>query len=227
MMQRTLILLTLLTASAVEAQVPARPDAQQPVGENLQVPPDWQVRLDTPDPAVVVGADAEAADIFFVSMTPGWHITTGPRAIFYHLGSSAAGDYHAEAKIHLFDPGERREAFGLFIGGQDLDGEKPSYDYFVIRNSGEFLLKRRSGAETSDLHPWTAHEAIVTYGPETEGTATNVLGVTVAGDDVSFLVNGQEVARLPRAKVATDGLLGFRVNHHLNLHISTLAVEAR
>jgi len=171
MMRRALILLILLTASAVEAQVPARPDAQRPVGKNLQVPPDWQVRLDAPDPAVVVGADAEAADIFFVSMTPGWHITTGPGAIFYHPGSTAAGDYHAEAKIHLFDPGARREAFGLM--------------------------------------------------------ATNVLGVTVAGDEVSFLVNGQEVARLPRLQVATDGLFGFRVNHHLNLHISTLAVEPR
>jgi hypothetical protein len=226
-MRQVLILLTLLTAGAAAAEAPARPDAQQPVGENLQVPPDWHVRLDAPDPAVVVGADAETADIRFVSMTPGWHITTGPRAIFYHPGSSASGDYHAEAKIHLFDPGERREAFGLFIGGRDLDGEEPSYDYFVIRNNGEFLIKRRVGDETSELLPWTAHEAIVAYGPETEGTATNVLGLTVAGDTVSFLVNGQEVARLPRSQVATDGLLGFRVNHHLNLHVSTLVVEAR
>ena len=225
-MKTALVLLSVLVSPLAAADTPARPDPQHPVGDNLQVPPDWNVRLDSPDPAVTVGADAETADIFFVSMTPGWHITTGPRAIFHHPGSIAQGQYRAEAKIHLFDPGERREAIGLFIGGRDLEGAEPSYDYFVIRNSGEFLIKRRAGAETSELHPWTPHAAIVTHGPETEGTATNVLGVSVEAETVRFLINAQEVARLPRSAVQTDGLVGFRVNHHLNLHISTLTVEA-
>ncbi len=141
-MTRTLILLALLNSSLAAADTPARPDPENPVGENLQVPPDWSVRLDDPRAEAVIGADAETADIFFVSMTPGWHVTTGPRAIFHHPGSSATGDYFAESKIHLFDPGERREAFGLFFGGRDLDGAARAYEYFVIRNSGEFLIKR-------------------------------------------------------------------------------------
>jgi len=37
-------------------------------------------------------------------------------------------------------------------------------------------------------------------------------------------VNGQEVATLPRADLAVDGVVGIRVNHALNLHVSRLEV---
>ena len=229
-MRRSLLacVLALVPMLSLAQEGAPRPDPQSPVGENLQVPPDWSVRLDKPDPAFELTADGKGAGksaIYFVSMTPGWHITTGPRAIFYHPGSSASGDFHAESQIHLFDPGERREAFGIFFGGRDLDTDSLEYDYFLLRNSGEFLIKSRRGDETSVIRDWTPHDSIVTYGPETEGTATNVLGITVAGDSVRFLVNGETVAEVARDEVSTDGLLGFRVNHHLNLHISTLTVE--
>lgn len=223
----TILLLAPLAAPAL-AQEPARPDPQNPVGENLQVPPDWHVRLDKADPAVAITADREAShdDIFFVAMTPGWHITTGPRAVFWHPGSTAGGDFRAEAKIHLFPPGERNEAYGLFFGGSGLDGDAPAYDYFVLRNSGEYLIKRRRGEATEVIHEWTPHAAIIRHTPETEGTATNTLAVVALGDQVSFEVNGVTVAQLSRADVVTEGLVGLRVNHHLNLHVSTLSVES-
>lgn len=229
-MHRTLTALLLLAASAtfVTAQEIARPDPENPVGENLTVPPDWSVRLDKPDAEVEITADREAShdDIFFVSMTPGWHVTTGPRAIFWHPGSTAAGDYRAEAAIHLFPPGERNEAYGLFFGGSGLDGDDVAYDYFVVRNSGEYLIKRRRGEETEVIRDWTAHEAIVRHTPETQGTATNTLAVVALGNEVAFEVNGVTVTKLTRADVVADGLVGFRVNHHLNLHISTLSVQS-
>ena len=172
-----------------------------------------------------MGADS-TADIYFVNMMPGWHITTGPAAILYHPGSTAEGEWSAEAKIHLFDPGDRREAFGLIFGGRDLAGEGQSYDYFVIRRTGEFLVKRRTGAETSVIVPWTAHDAIVAYGPETEGAVANTLAVKVDDDEVIFTINGVEVTRLPRAGVNTDGVVGLRINHGLNVHVETFSVTS-
>lgn len=223
-----LLLVGLPLAAPLAAQdvdhTTVRPDPLTPQGENLQTPVAWTVRPDTPAPDLVVGADQETADIWFVNMTPGWHVTTGPAAIFYHPASTAEGTYTAHAKIHLFDPEGRREAFGLFVGGRDLATDAIAYDYFVIRNSGEFLIKRRTGAETSVLVPWTAHEAIATFGPETESSVPNVLAVEVTGDDVLFRVNGVEVARLPRAEVRTDGVVGLRINHALNVHVEDLRV---
>jgi hypothetical protein len=175
---------------------------------------------------ITADADADHEDIYFVAMTPGWHITTGPRAIFWHPGSTARGDFRAAAKIHLFEPGERNEAYGLFFGGGGLDGDTPAYDYFVLRNSGEFLIKRRRGEATEVIRDWAPHEAIVRHTPETEGTAINTLAIVALGNEVSFEVNGVTVAELTRADVTTDGLLGLRVNHHLNLHVATLSVES-
>ena len=202
-----------------------RPDPNNPDGENLTTPPSWNVRLDRPQDGVVIGADKESADIWFVNMTPGWHITTGPAAIFYHPASTAEGTYRAETTIHLFDPKGRNEAYGLFFGGQNLDAADIAYDYFLLRNSGQFLIKRRTGSGTSTIKGWTAHDAVATYGPGTEDSVPNTLAVEVGADDVGFFVNAQEVARLPRSEVHTNGVVGLRINHGLDVHIGGFSVS--
>jgi len=229
----SLLLLTGLAASEspgqdtdlLERALATRPEPETPVGKNFETPPGWSVRLDQPDESVTVGS-TEDADIFFVSMTPGWHITTGPRAIFYHPASTAEGSFRARAAFFLFPPGERNEAFGLFIGGRNLDQDDQEYLYFLIRRSGEFLLKKRKGNDTEEVHPWSADDAIVPYTSETEGTVHNVLEVVAGESELTFLVNGTEVASIRRAGLPVDGIVGLRVNHALNLHVDDLAVEA-
>lgn len=220
-MKRALFTVTLLF---LPFAVMAQPDPATPDGENLMVPESWQVRLDRPNPDVVIGADGESADIFFVNMTPGWHITTGPAAIFYHPELTAEGSYTMEATIHLFDPGERREAYGVFMGGQNLDGDEIVYDYFLLRNTGEFLLKRRSGSETSIIQDWTASDAVNTFGPDTGSSVENHLRVDVHEETVTFSVNGTEVASTSRDQIMTDGIAGLRINHALNVHVSDVKV---
>ncbi len=202
----------------------AQPDPATPDGENLMVPESWKVRLDRPNLDIVIGAEADSSDIFFVNMTPGWHITTGPAAIFYHPDMVAKKNYTLESTMYLFDPGERREAYGMFMGGQDMEGDDIVYDYFLLRNSGEFLIKRRTGSETSILQDWTASEAVNMFGPDTESSVENRLRVDVGEQEVAFSVNGTEVASVPRDQVMTDGIAGLRINHALNVHVSDLKV---
>ena len=201
----------------------AQPDPEKPEGENLTTPPTWVVRTDTEMPDLVVGAEQDSVDIFFVNMTPGWHITTGPAAIFYHPYSIADGWYRLNATIHLFDPGDRREAYGVFFAGDKLDTGEISYDYFLLRNTGEFLIKRRTGEETVTINNWTAHEAIKKFGPETESSVENKLSVINGPVDVIFRVNDEIVARLPHGEVNTQGVYGLRINHALNVHVSDLS----
>ncbi len=203
-----------------------RPDAKNPVGPNLEVPPAWKVRLDAPDASVTVGKD-ESFDIRFVTMTPGWHVTTGPRAIFYHPASTARGEFTARVGIYLFPPGKRNEAYGMFIGGKALEAPEQSYTYFLVRRSGEFLIKRRAGDKTEVLHPWTRHDAVTPYLDDTEGTIHNVLEINAGPTEVAFLVNGKEVARRSRAEIDVEGLVGLRINHALNLHVDELTVDMR
>ena len=102
-------------------------------------PADWKVRFDRP---------ASDSDLYFVDMPPGWHITTGPSCILYNPANTVSGSFRVDAKIFLF-PGDRREGFGIFVGGADLDNENQSYLYFLIRKDGRYLVKRRTGSETA------------------------------------------------------------------------------
>ena len=201
-----------LFSAVVLAAVLAAPSVAQ--DDELTRPSDWQVRFDNP---------AADADIYFVDMPPGWHITTGPSGILYNPATTATAPYRIESEIFLF-PAERREGFGIIFGGTDLAGDGQSYTYFLIRKDGQFIIKQRRGSETSTHVPWTAHEAVVPHDGG-EGTAKNVLAVTAGETDVVLAVNGQEVARLERGSVATDGVVGLRVNHRLNIHVASLNVE--
>jgi hypothetical protein len=168
------------------------------------------------------------AEISFVTMRPGWHITTGPSAILYDSALQATGSYRVDAETFLFDPGDRLEAYGVLLGGRELTGAGQSYTYFVIRHTGEYLVRRRQGDRTETLVEWTAHPAIMTWEGRGDGaTAKNVLSIEVGESMVRFLANGKEVMSLPRTRVDTEGIVGLRVNHDVNLHVSSLVVTKR
>lgn len=221
----SLLLLVFIVSTAVQDIMAQQPDPQKPVPENLAVPSEWEVRLDNPDESVTIGSDPESADIYFVNMKPGWHITTGPRAIFWHPASSTEGTYRAHTKIHLFDPKGRNEAFGLFFGGLNLKDENQTYTYFLLRNSGEYLIKKRIGDETRLVKDWTKTDAMATYTDTTQSSVPNALSVEVVENKVSFFVNGKQVETLDKNQVDTAGYIGLRVNHRLNLHIEDFGVE--
>jgi hypothetical protein len=157
-------------------------------------------------------------------MAPGWHVTTGPAAILYNPSKVADGAYRVESTIHLF-PGPQREGFGIFVGGANLDGPNQSYLYFLIRGDGRYLIKHRAGDDTHMLVPWTEHEAIVAHEGE-EGTAENTLAIECGDETVDFYINGQQVNSLPRSEMDVEGVVGLRVNHRLDIHVSSLSVAS-
>ena len=53
-----------------------------------------------------------------------------------------------------------RERYGLFIGGRDLSSPNRAYTYFLVRGNGQFLVKSRAGAKTSDILAWRADPAV-------------------------------------------------------------------
>ncbi len=184
--------------------------------EGLPFPEGWEVRFDR--------EGSSMDDLYLVAMPPGIHVTTGPAVTAYHPDSVATGDFRIESQTYLFDPEGRREAFGFFFGGSDLRGPDQRYTYFLVREGGEFLVKTRSGTETSEVQGWTAHPAIVSFAtkPEEAGTAGNALALEVSGDELRFFVNDEQVWTGSRQGLATDGVFGLRVNHGLNLHVTTI-----
>jgi hypothetical protein len=181
-------------------------------------PAGWHARLDE---------GGQPAQVKMETMPPGWHITTAAATILYRDQDQARGQYELSAKMHLFPEGPgHREAFGLFIGGRDLQGAGQAYTYFLIRGDGTWKIKRRDGANATDVTSgWTVNPAIVKS--TGEGPVANVLSIVVAPDRVSFRVNGQEVYGAPAAGLDVAGQTGVRINHNLSVHLETLELKKR
>lgn len=174
-----------------------------------ELPEGWSVRTDRDQPT---------EQIMFHAMQGHFHARTGPAAVFFNPAWSHTGDYSFSARFRQNRAPNHPEAYGLVIGGSGLDGPDQTYTYFLVRGTGEYFIAERRGAERNVLVNWTAQDAITRQDPQS-GQQTNVLAVRVSGDQVIFSVNGAEVARLPRAEIRTEGIAGFRINHHLDVRI--------
>ncbi len=187
----------------------------------------WTGRLD-PRPAA---AGRKLTDAKFVSMGSGIHVTAGPAAIYWNPSNSVSGgNYTVGATFNQTKASAHPEAYGVFLGGQNLEAPNQSYLYFVVRQDGKYLINHR--ADDSTVHKivdWTAHDAVKAM--DAAGKASNKLEVVVDDTKLSFRVNGTEVNSLPRSTIdaggnhsGTKGVAGIRVNHNLDVHIDGFAV---
>ena len=181
------------------------------------LPSGWKGRLDS--------GDKSLAGVKATQMGGGVHFMTGPAGIFYKPADKATGAYEAHATFTQMEPAAHPEAYGLFIGGASLDGAGQKYTYFIVRQDGKFMIKRRAGADTPTVADWTDNAAIKK--PGADGKMTNTLAIQVAADKVHFLVNGTEVMSVDASKVDTAGTPGLRVNHNLNVHVEGFAVKTK
>jgi hypothetical protein len=181
------------------------------------VPDGWTVRPDRGDAS---GAKIEA-------MGKGLHVTTGPAVILYRADTEGTGPFHTLATFTQTKPSAHPEGYGLFVGGKNLgDGAAQRYIYFLVRQDGSYLIKRRDGEKTSDVSKgWVQHAAVKK--PDAKGTATNLLEVDNKRDPsrIGFLVNGQQVFATEAKGMALDGIVGIRTNHNLDLHIEGFDVH--
>ena len=207
--------LAALIAAPLLAQHQADPDKKVAGGGTL--PSGWKGRLDS--------GDKSLAGVNVMAMGGGLHFMTGPAGIYYKPADKMTGAYEAHATFTQMAPAAHPEAYGLIIGGADLEGVGQKYTYFIVRQDGKFMIKRRAGAATPTVMDWTDNAAIKK--PDGAGKMINTLAIDVGADKVRFLVNGTEVTSTDASKVDAAGIAGLRVNHNLNLHVEGFAAKAR
>jgi hypothetical protein len=211
-----------LTALAAMAAVPAaaqqrNDDPDVAVAGGGTLPAGWSAKTDR---------NAPLTNVKFAKMGQGWHVTLGPAVVLYEDANTATGNYHAVATFSQTKAPAHPEGYGLFVGGKDLQSGTPTYTYFLVRGDGQFLVKQFSGAATPvnvTTGPWTPSDAV--NKADAAGKATNELAIGVSGGKASFTMNGKEVFSTDAAKIHTDGIVGFRVNHNLDIHIAGFAVH--
>jgi hypothetical protein len=177
--------------------------------QELKPPPSWKVQSDRP-------TDKPA---YYVEMPPGWHMTTGAASILYDPAYVADGRFAIETEVFLF-PGDSQDGYGLFTGGNELDGAAPSYTAFLLRRDGSAGIVARAGGKGRVIRDWVKHDAIVPG--DQKDSVKNVLRIVADAGDVIFEVNGKPVVTVPRGDLAIDGTFGFRAGEDINLHVSRL-----
>ena len=168
-------------------------DADQAAPGGGAVPAGWTVRADE--------GDASGANI--QTMGKGLHVTTGPALILYRANTDGKGPFHTLATFTQTKPSKHAEGYGLFVGGKALDGAAQQYLYFLVRQDGSYLIKRRDGDKTSDVSKgWVQSDAVKK--PDAKGSSTNLLEVDNKRDPsrVAFLVNGKEFSITKGPEVA-------------------------
>jgi hypothetical protein len=181
------------------------------------LPAGWAGRTDRPN--------AKLEDAKFVAMGKGYHVTSGPAAIYWNAANRVTGPFTATATITQTKAPAHPEAYGIFFMGNNLDAANQSYAYLLVRGDGKVMVKHRAGAEVHTILDWTDNAAV--HKADAEGKATNTLSVDASKpDSVRLLVNGTQVAALPGAHVgSTDGFVGLRVNHNLDVHVADFSVS--
>lgn len=194
------------------AAVLVAPLAAQRV-ENLKMRVDRSTRAEDPD---------DRPDLKVVNMGTGVRVTGGPAGVFWSDKDVTAGNYTIRATFNLQQPSNHTNFYGITFGGADLDNAKQTYTYFVVAQNGQFQLRHLApGAEPTTVQRG-AHASIAQ--PDASGKSTNRLEVRVAGDTITYVVNGQTVHTMPKGTLKTDGLAGVRVNHMLDLQVEGFAV---
>jgi hypothetical protein len=204
------LMFLMLAASPLAAQV-------QQEAKAWAAPAGWTVSTDKA---------ANTADTKFVTMGSGYHVTSGPAAIYFNSANQGAGAFTANASFGVRSGGSdgHFEGYGLLIGGTDLtDAAKQQYFYYLVRGDGKFFFAHRAGAEVHKLVDWTENAAVNKQAEN--GAVSQVLSVQVTVDSVHLSANGKRVHSLAKGQLRTDGQVGLRVNHNLNLHISGFEVK--
>ncbi len=168
-------------------------------------------------------ADAPIAGARYVVSGQRWDVTTGPAHILYSLKDTATTNYVASATFEQLDAPAHPEAFGIFIGGIHLDRPTQAYVYFLVRGTGEMLIRYRDGASTRDTVSWTPSPLIPRQ--DAAGQATYDIAVDVKPDSVRFIVNTKQVASLRNVNLQSAGIAGLRINHNLHLRVSPLSIS--
>lgn len=204
------VLLTILFATPLLAQEKAAPAPPS-------LPAGWEMRLDK--------ADGDPAKLSFAAMGDGLHATTGPAAIIWRSTDNLSGEYTVSATFTQTKAPRHPEAYGIFIGGENLDSEKQEYGYLIVRGDGKYAIKHRAGAEVHTVTDWTDLPAMKKA--DEAGKATNTVAFDVSGGFVKALVNGEEVKRWETSYWKGDGIAGLRVNHQLDVHISDFKITKK
>jgi hypothetical protein len=185
-----------------------------------QTPQGWRMRVDESTSAE---DPDDRPDLKVVTVGSGMRVTGGPAGTFWNPKDSVTGNFTLRGNFTLMKPSSHTNYYGLIFGGRDIEGPKQTYVYFLVAQNGTYLIRRRAGEDVTDIQGRMMHTAV--QRPDAKGTSRNTLEVRVAGNTVSYVINGMVVHTAPKGNLVTDGLVGVRVNHVLDVQVDGFTLQ--
>ena len=116
--------------------------------------------------------------------------------------------------------------FGVFVGGQNLDSETPTFVYCVAYRDGMYTVRQYNAGKPGQIVRKTPNEKVVkAAGPDAE--VKQEVAMSVKGSKIDCSINGATVWSAEKSEIPggfTDGLTGIRVSHNSDAVVSGFAV---
>jgi hypothetical protein len=212
-----LFALAVFSATPLLAQEKASAPAATPAAEAPKptLPAGWSARFDR--------ENVDASKISFMTMGTGLHATSGPAAIYWRDADNMSGPFKITATFTQMKAPMHPEAYGIFIGGKNLNDSTQTYGYLIVRGDGKYAIKHRAGnAAVHTIADWTDLPNMKQA--DANGKATNTVSFEVRSDSTRAFVNGEQVHSWAASYWSGQGIAGLRVNHMLDVHISDFAI---
>ena len=190
----TIVLLAILSAGPLSAQAPL----------------DLMMRVDrsnnAADPEMYVDYSADPDDVPEVTVTAvenGFQVVTGPAVTLWRPEQTVRGNYTLSGRFTLLEPSSHRNFYGLIFGGRNLNTENQRYLYFMVAQTGEYvIINRIDDTNTNHIQTYTERPAV--QRPDANGRSVNELALRVGAEQIEFVVNGTVVHAAAKAG-ATPG----------------------
>jgi hypothetical protein len=175
--------------------------------------------------------DASINDSRFATANGGnIDVKTGPAGIFWNPANTATGNYEVKATFtERKQNADHPHAYGLFIGGSDLDTDSQAYAYCIAYGDGSYSVKYFNGAKVTNVV--NREQSAAVRKADANGTATNEVGWRVRNGNASCVINGQEVKSWPASQLtgagklkSLDGTYGVRVSHNIDVSMSPITM---
>lgn len=163
----------------------------------------------------------------------GYRLMTGPAGLFWSAKNVAKGDYTVKATFTESKQGYNHpHPFGVFIGGENLDGGAGNALYCVAYRNGNYIIRGFNAGKRFDIvaKPVPNDAVKKAAGPDAE--VVQEVGWTVKGDSVECVINGTSVWKGTKADVtgagkltSTDGIAGIRVSHNSDALVTGFAIS--
>jgi hypothetical protein len=152
--------------------------AQAPEGLRMRV--DRSVNPADPD---------DVPEVQVTTVPNGIRVATGPAVMLWRDDQRATGNYTLSARFTLEQPSSHRNYYGLVFGGRNLQSENQWYLYFMVAQTGHFVvINRIDNVNTNYIVSHTENAAV--RRPDQSGRSVNDLAVRVSADRIEFVVNG-------------------------------------